>query len=190
MTPQARARAARPAAARAGALLAASAALLLGACASAPRPEGDWTTGRLSVRVEAVESVPAQPERSYAAGFELRGSDTRGELRLFTPLGTQLAAARWSPTEAVLATADGERAFASLDEMALATLGERVPLAALPDWVAGRPWSGAANRRSAEGFEQLGWQVDLSRQADGRIAARRDAPPVVTVRIQLDRPAV
>ena len=185
MTPRGHARTAtlRPAVAP----VVVAAALVLGACASAPRPVGDWTTGRLSVRVEANAT---QAERSFAAGFELRGSDTGGELRLVTPLGTQLAWARWSPSEAVLATADGEqRAFASLDDMALATLGERVPLAALPDWVAGRPWSGAASRPSSNGFEQLGWTVDLSRQGDGRIAARREAPPVVTVRVQLDRAA-
>jgi outer membrane lipoprotein LolB len=174
------------AAGRAAALVCAAATLHLGGCSTLPRPEDDWTTGRLSVRVDAD---PAQAERSFAAAFELRGSDTHGELRLFTPLGTQLAAARWSTTEVVLATADGERRFPSLDEMALASLGERVPLVALPDWVAGRPWRGATSRVDAEGFEQLGWSVDLSRRADGRIAARREAPPAVTVRIQLDRPA-
>jgi outer membrane lipoprotein LolB len=89
----------------------------------------------------------------------------------------------------VLVTADGERRFDTLDEMALASLGERVPLAALPDWVAGRPWSGAPSRPRAQGFEQLGWQVDTSAQGDGRISARRAAPPAVTVRIRLDRPA-
>jgi outer membrane lipoprotein LolB len=163
-----------------------AAALLLAACSTLPGPAADWTSGRLSVR---VETLAAEAERSFAAGFELRGTDTGGELRLFTPLGTQLASARWSPTEAVLATAEGERRFPSLDEMAMASLGERVPLAALPDWVAGRPWQGATSHRSPDGFEQLGWSVDVSRHAEGRIAARRDAPPVVTVRIQLDRPA-
>jgi outer membrane lipoprotein LolB len=120
------------------------------------------------------------------AAFELRGSGERGELRLLSPLGSQLALARWSSGQARLTTADGEHAYASLDELALAALGERVPLAALPDWIAGRPWSGAASAPSAVGFDQLGWAIDLSRRADGRIAALRAAPPAVTVRIQLD----
>jgi outer membrane lipoprotein LolB len=167
------------------AALATGAGLLLGGCAAPPRAAGDWLAGRLSVQVQASAE---QPDRSFAAAFELRGTDREGELRLLSPLGTQLAAARWSPADAVLATSDGELAFASLDEMALHSLGERVPLAALPDWVAGRPWRGDASRASAEGFEQLGWSVDTRRHADGRITARRDSPPVVTVRIVLDRP--
>jgi outer membrane lipoprotein LolB len=169
--------------ARRRALAALATALMLAGCASTARLEGDWAVGRLSVRVEAAGERAAQ---SMVAAFELRGSGERGELRLLSPLGTQLALARWSRGQARLTTADGERGYASLDELALAALGERVPLAALPDWIAGRPWSGAASEPSALGFDQLGWAIDLSRRADGRIAALRATPPAVTVRIQLD----
>lgn len=158
---------------------------LLAACATAPPAADDtpWTSGRLSVRLAAVGDTPA---RSLGTAFELRGTADSGELRLNSPLGTRLAAARWSPTEAVLSTSDGERRFDSLDELSRQALGEALPLAALPDWLAGRPWPGAPHRATEEGFEQLGWRVDLSQRKQGWIAADRAAPPAVAVRVRLD----
>lgn len=130
-----------------------------------------------------------------SAAFEWRGDGARGELTLLSPLGTQLALARWSPGSALLITSDGEARFQTLEELAERALGERMPLAAWPDWLAGRPWPGAsssplpavrAGGTGGGGFEQLGWAVDLSRHAEGRIEARRSRPPAVTVRIVLD----
>ena len=184
--------AARRASARRSALAALplAATVLLAACATPPpAPEaslGPWTSGRLSLRVEARAGQPAQ---SLGAAFELRGGGERGELKLLTPLGTQLAQARWQPGQAELTTADGVWAFDDLDALAERALGERVPLAALPDWLAGRPWPAAAHAVTAVGFDQLGWSVDLSRQAEGRIAAARAAPPVVSLRVLIDRPS-
>lgn len=166
-------------------------ALVLAGCASAPRPGDDLSftaSGRLAVRVEGSAERPAQ---SLSAAFEWRGDGQRGELTLLSPLGTRLALARWTPGSALLWTAEGEAHFDSLDALAERALGERVPLAAWPDWLAGRPWPGApstplAPPAAGPGFEQLGWSVDLARHAEGRIDARRSMPPVVTVRIVLD----
>jgi outer membrane lipoprotein LolB len=157
---------------------------VLAACASTPPADGGWTTGRLSLRVDAMPDRAAQ---SVAAAFELRGDARAGDLNLVSPLGTRLAQARWSEGGAVLSTPDGERRFTNLDDLAEQSLGERVPLAALPDWIAGRPWPGAPSRAAGVGFEQLGWAVDLSARAEGRIVARRAAPPAVTLRIVLDK---
>jgi outer membrane lipoprotein LolB len=161
------------------------AALLLAACASAPRAPGEpaWTTGRLSVRVDAT---PAQASQGLSANFELRGDGQRGELRLNSPLGTLLGSARWSADEAVLTTQGGEQRFGDLDGLSRTALGEVLPLAALPDWLAGRPWAGAPHSASAVGFEQLGWQVHLTRRAEGWVEAHRTAPPAVVVRVKLD----
>ena len=139
--------------------------------------------GRLSVLIEADGERPAQ---GHVAAFELRGDGQNGELRLLSPLGVQVARARWAPGVAELATADGARSYSSLDRLAEEALGERVPLAALPDWIAGRPWREAAHEPVAYGFVQLGWQVDLSRMAEGRIVARRETAPPVTVRVILE----
>ena len=146
----------------------------------------NWTAGRLALNIEATLEEPA---RGFSAAFELRGTGSAGELRLATPLGMVLATARWLPGEAWLRTPDGERRFGSLDELAQAALGERVPVAALPDWLAGRPWPGAPSRMAEPGFEQLGWRVDLRWHAEGRLTAHREAPPPVTMRIRLERPA-
>jgi len=182
------------------AAICASICALLTGCASPP-PASDGlvltAAGRLSVRVEAS---PARPSQSLSAAFEWRGDGARGELTLLSPLGTQLAQARWAPGTAKLITPEGETRFDTLDELAERALGERVPLVAWPDWLAGRPWPGAASvparmtpvagsPASGVGFEQLGWAVDLSRHAEGRIEARRSLPPSVTVRIVLDNEA-
>ena len=168
------------------------AALLVGACAvvpPAPPVVGDTLTGRLAVRVDGVDG--AQP-RSVSAAFELLGSAQAGRLNLSTPLGSMLAQARWAPGSVVLATPQGEKNFADLDSLTSEVLGESLPVAALFDWLRGRPWAGAPSTASMSpagpGFEQLGWVVDLARFDAASVAARRERAPVVTVRAQLDRP--
>lgn len=159
--------------------------LLLSACATPPDTVGGWTTGRLALRVDAA---PARPAQSLSAGFELRGDDREGELKLLSPLGTLVAAARWAPGLAQLAGPDGERRFDGLDALSREALGEPLPLAALPDWLAGRPWRGAAHTAREGGFDQLGWTVSTAALAEGQLLARRDAPPAVTLRVRLDHP--
>jgi outer membrane lipoprotein LolB len=166
-------------------LAAAAAALLLAGCASIqPLPDDTpWTSGRLSLRVDASGQQPAQ---NLSAAFELRGGADRGELNLVSPLGQRLAAARWAPGGASIVTPEGERRFATLDELSRVTLGEPVPLAALSDWLAGRPWPRAGHEDRPDGFEQLGWQVQTSRRAEGFVEARRLAPPAVVLRVRLE----
>jgi outer membrane lipoprotein LolB len=164
----------------------ATAALALGGCATPPEPGGAWTSGRLALRVDAA---PGRPAQSLSAAFELRGDDREGELRLLSPLGTQVAAARWAPGLALLQSSEGERRFANLDALSQEALGEALPLAALPDWLAGRPWRGAAHTARADGFEQLGWVVTTAALADGQLQAQRAAAPAVTLRVRLDNAA-
>ena len=163
---------------------------LLLACATPPAPDpavaqGPWTSGRLSLRADASADRAAQ---SLSAAFELRGSSTQGELRLLSPLGSVLAAAQWQPGLVLLNTPQGEQRFADLQALSIQALGESVPLAALPDWLAGRPWAGAPHQPQPGGFEQLGWQVQTDRLAEGWVSARRDSPPAVQLRVRLDRP--
>ena len=188
----------------------AAALLFLAGCATVPGTrndnDGEALSGRLAVRVDAAGADAA---RSLSAAFDLRGTSTSGTLGLSTPLGSMLAQARWSPAEVVLATPQGTRRFASLDELTREVLGESVPIEAWFDWLRGRPWPGApsvpvpvpassgASASSPPGvaaasppdsFFQLGWSVDLTRFGEGTVAATRAAPaPVVTVRIRLDR---
>lgn len=162
-------------------------AALLAACASPPRAPGEaWTTGRMSLRIDAVGNKAAQ---SVSAAFELRGDGRSGELNLNSPLGSRVASARWAPGLAVLQDSAGERRFETLEALSREALGENLPLAALPDWLAGRPWNGAPHQNTDAGFEQLGWQVVLAQRADGLIEVRRAAPPAVLMRVRLEAPA-
>jgi len=177
---------------RRAAIAALAAAVLLAACASVPpalAPAGGETlAGRLAVRVDPSGDSEA---RSVTAGFELRGAPAAGQLDLSTPLGTLMARARWAPGEVVLVTPQGETPYPSLDALTRDVLGESVPVAALFDWLHGRPWPGApyesATPPAAPGFRQLGWNVDLARLADATIAAVREQAPTVTVRVKIDR---
>ncbi len=169
-------------------LLATAAVVLAAGCATTPPPgpgELPWTSGRLSLRVDAT---PERMAQSVSAAFELRGAGERGELRLSSPLGTLMAEANWAPGQAVLRNTEGERRFASLDDLARQALGEPLPLAALPDWLAGRPWPEAPHQAQADGFAQLGWRVQTERLTEGWITAQRLAPPAVQLRVRLDRP--
>jgi outer membrane lipoprotein LolB len=177
-----------------GILLATLCLSALAGCASAPaqRPaaENQALSGRLSVRVDATASTPAQ---NVSGLFELEGAPAAGQLSLSTPLGTMMARARWTPDRAWLTTSDGETSFPDLASLTHQMLGESLPVAALFDWLRGRPWPGAPSRaRPADGgrggFQQLGWNVDLARFDEGWVSAEREQLPHVSVRARLDPP--
>jgi outer membrane lipoprotein LolB len=188
-----------PASAVATACALAAAALLPG-CASAPPPlAGPVLAGRIAVRSEAA---PGHDARSASGQFELRGSPERGQLILTSPIGTVVARARWAspdggpaqadgPADIVLEADGGTRRFDNFDDMTEAALGQSLPLAAMFDWLAGRPWPHAPAVYDVDRtvFEQLGWHVDGSRYAsDGLVAADRPVPPpALHVRVKLDR---
>ncbi len=170
---------------RAAALLLCGA--LLAGCALRPPPPplaGERFAGRLAIKVDG------HPERSSSAGFELSGSADAGWLLLTTPLGTTAAKAVWQQGQAELESAGTTQRFDSLDALVQAAVGEDLPLAALFDWLRGRPWPGAASAARDDGvagFNQLSWQVDLSRQREGVVDALRRAPsPALNVRVRLD----
>ncbi len=143
-----------------------------------------WTSGRLSVQVAAD---PSNAVRNLSASFDLRGDDQSGELRLSSPLGSLMAAARWVPGRAVLETSQGTVDYPDLESLAREALGEPLPLQALPDWVAGRAWQGASSQTLDTGFEQLGWRVNLVGFSNGQIDAERMTAPIVKLRVRLDK---
>ncbi len=158
---------------------------LLAACTSLPKapPSSDSISGRLSVRVE-----DEQP-RSVSAAFELRGSAEAGQLDLNSPLGNVMARASWTPGEVLLVTPDSSARYDNLDTLGRQVLGESLPMAALFDWLRGRPWPGAPSSTvdGGSGFTQLGWTVNVARFAEGLVTATRETPPPVTVRARIER---
>ena len=172
-------------AASARAVTLALALLGVAGCASVAPDAPSAIAGRLTLQVAAHQGEPA---RGFNASFDLVGDGRAGELRLSTPLGPQIARARWAPGEATIETADGVSRHADLDTLARHAFGEPVPLQALPDWLRGRPWPGAPNRARDDGeagFEQLGWTIGLARQAEGFVVAARRAAPAATLRVRL-----
>jgi len=165
----------------------------LSGCAITPpaidRSAGEVLSGRLAVQVAAGDGVAA---RHVSGQFELQGNADAGTLNLVTPLGTMIAQARWQPGDVRLTTPQGESAFTDLDNLSREVLGESLPLAALFDWLRGRPWPGSTSAVTVPpeepGFRQLGWTVSLARIGDAQVSARRDTPPAVSLRARLDRP--
>lgn len=164
---------------------------LLSACATRgpamPAPGSQAYSGRLSMRIAGSGT---QGERAASLVFELRGRAEAGEIEFSTPLGSIVAQARWSPAQVLLITPQGEQAYPDLDSLSREALGEPFPLAALFDWLQGRPWPAAASQAEPGGqaFRQLGWRVDLADLAQARISAERTQAPAMRVQVLLDRP--
>lgn len=143
-------------------------ACLLTACATPRQPmpgQAHWS-GRLAVQMAST------PPQSFSASFELTGSPTSGELALSTPLGNTVATVRWSPGLAEMRQGQQLTRRNSLDELTTELSGTALPVTALFAWLDGQPHSAS------------GWSADLSRQAEGRITARRTDPaPSAELRI-------
>lgn len=187
---------------RALALAAGASLLALAGCSSVPKVAADEAaaladaprlTGKFGLNVPAGPG--GQPRaQSVTANFELLGDPARGQLEMSTSMGSLVARVSWKPGGATVRTPDGERAYDDIDALTQDLLGEALPVRALFDWLRGRPWPQAPHRASGEqGFEQLGWQVDLQRFGDQLISAQRlnpnGAAPLATLRLKLDPPA-
>lgn len=99
-----------------------------------------------------------------------------GELILYTPLGSTVAALSWSSGSALMRTNGEVRHFESLDALIKQAVGVEIPVAALFAWLAG-------DRMAASG-----WDADLSQHDQGRITARRMAPaPLAELRLVLEK---
>ena len=134
------------------------------------RPNNGPWAGRISLQIHS------EPPQAFFAGFELKGAVERGELTLFSPIGTTLGLLRWSPAEALLESGDSLKRFSSVDALLEQTTGAPIPTTALFDWLQGK------------NTETKGWSADLTRQNSGRITAQRLAPsPQIDLRIVLDQ---
>ncbi len=159
-------------------------ALALAGCAQLPPTPAIPSESRLSGRLSVTVAGDAHTRGTGgAASFELFGNPDAGRLELTSPLGSLVARASWRPGFVTLQTPNDERRFDDLDSLTRELLGEPVPVAALFDWLQARPWPGAAHRKTANGFEQVGWRIEPRLPA---LIATRLADPVVTLRAKLD----
>ena len=153
-------------------------ACVLSGCSITPPvvPAGTpaWT-GRMGLQIHDASAA----EQSFSAAFHLEGSAAQGRLDIYNPLGSQIARLHWQPGVAVLEQGDSRITSDALEDLLLRSLGSAIPVAAMFDWLQGVP---SVSR---------GWQVDLSRHAQGRITAQRTQPtPEATLRIVLQQPSL
>ena len=148
--------------------------LLLAGCAQPQlRPAHSHDTlwaGRLALQVED------QASQSFSASFELSGSAQQGQFVLLNPLGNTIARIQWNADHAEITTGQDTRKSESLEALLQDVLGTGIPVAALFSWLEGTQ------------VEAVGWHVDLSAIASGRLVAQRHTPaPQATLRIVLTR---
>ncbi len=165
----------------------------LGGCSTVPTPHGGPSSptiqGRLAVKVGASGQGP---ERQFSALFVLSGDGQLGRLELNSPLGLTLALAHWQPGRVELQTPQETVVLRDLGTLAERTLGTRVPLEAVFEWLRGRIWPQSPHRIT-EGnptqvlaFEQLGWRIDLRGFAEGSLIAQRLDDPPITLQARWD----
>ena len=146
-------------------------AALLAGCATPPPPPpesaGHHWSGRLAL------TVHSDPPQRASALFELRGDPQAGELLLSSPLGQALAHVGWNAGGAWLQRPGTAReAYPDMATLTEALTGAALPLAALFDWLQGRP------------TEAPGWVLVQLDATAGRLHAQRIAPtPPVDLRL-------
>jgi len=137
---------------------------LLAACATAPAPTGTAfeLTGRVAIR-SGQEAASGRLFWRHGRSFD--------DLMISTPLGTGIAEITRRADLYTLTTADSRR-FSASDPQALTerALGWPLPLAGLPDWVQGRPYTNSEDetdgepQRGPDGrvrlIRQLGWTIE------------------------------
>jgi len=142
---------------------------LLAGCATPRRTDIPEWQGRISVQIQG------EAPSSMSASFLLRGDINNGELDLYSPLGTTVAALQWSPQFVQLNDGSKIQFFSSLAALTEKTTGAALPIDAIFSWLQGRD------------ARATGWQADLSDMPQGALTARRTTPtPEVTLRIKLD----
>ncbi|HET8868984.1 MAG TPA: lipoprotein insertase outer membrane protein LolB [Aquabacterium sp.] len=125
--------------------------------------------------------------------FYLRSARGEAQLDLMTPLGTQLAQVRWSPSGTWIQSSKGTESYASLEDLSVQLLGEAVPLQALPYWLDGVPTPGspaAHMKPDHSGFEQSGWTIDTQSLPDGYLQATRPesgTQRLIIIKVRLER---
>lgn len=154
---------------------------LMTGCASPPKPistvEKPAWAGRLSIKIDATSASPAQ---QTSAAFTLAGNPQAGQLDLFTPLGGKAAEITWGAGFAIISDGKMGRRFPDLATALEQVTGADIPIVNLFNWLQGK------QDKALEA--SLGWEVDLTRLAEGRVIAIRVQPlPRTELRLVLEK---
>lgn len=134
--------------------------------------QGHWE-GRLQLRI--LQDKPEQ----FSFNFDLQGSAENGELTIYSPLGSTVAVASWTPSGAVLTEGNKQNHFASTEDLTLQLTGAALPLPTLMAWL------------TRDGPALEGWQIksETLPKRSRRIFAQRSTPlPQLQLTLLLDPP--
>lgn len=131
--------------------------------------QGQWE-GRLQLRI--LQDKPEQ----FSFTFDLQGTAENGELTIYSPLGSTVAVASWTPNSAVLTEGNKQKHFASMEDLTQQLTGAALPLPTLMAWL---------NR---DGPSLDGWQIKAENlPRSRRIFAQRSSPlPKLHLTLLLD----
>ena len=165
----------------------AAAALLLSACAT-PRlalQEVEFElAGRLAARYR---------NEAFTGNLGWRHARDGDEMLISTALGQGVARIVRQGELVTLTTPDGEQSAADAESLTEQTLGFRLPLAGLADWVRGRPSPDrpAHTEYGADGklakLQQSGWNIEYQEYAD---ALPSPLPSPLPSRMRLTYPGI
>ncbi len=132
--------------------------------------------GRLALQIAADAEQSETPPRHFSGAFELTGNPQIGELVLLTPLGGIAGQLNWRPQSAQLHRDGQTREYGDLSTLLRQVTGADLPIDGLFAWMNG------------QSLAVPGWNVDLSRHAQGRIFAKRQSPaPALDLRIVVEQ---
>lgn len=163
----------------------AAAALLLSACATPPVALQDIQfelAGRLAARYR---------NEAFTGNLSWRHARDGDELLISTPLGQGVARIVRQNKVVTLTTADGEQSAADAETLTEQTLGFRLPLAGLADWVRGRPSPGtpAQPEHGGDGklarLHQAGWNIEYQDYAGALPSRMRLTYPGIELRLAI-----
>jgi outer membrane lipoprotein LolB len=163
----------------------AAAALLLCSCATPPvslKEVQFELAGRLAARYR---------NEAFTGNLSWRHARDGDELLISTPLGQGVARIVRQGDLVTLTTADGEQSAADAESLTEQTLGFRLPLAGLADWVRGRPSpdTPALTDYGGDGklarLQQSGWNVDYQAYEGQRPARMRLTYPGIELRLAI-----
>lgn len=168
--------------------------VLVASCAQLPQqPAGDAVEFEIAGRI-------GMRYRSDASSGQLawRHSQARDDLLITSPLGQGLAQIVREDQSITLTTADGRKfQAADAEELTEKTLGFRLPLKGLADWVRGKPsvtGQIAEENRDAQGrlvlLRQGGWRIEyLAYGEDARSDGRSALPQQIRLSYPPEPPA-
>lgn len=163
-----------------------AAGLSLAGCAAlqpAPEPTSDAATHEQHLaRVADIHAfnlqgrIGVQTEgRGFSGSTRWQHQSTRDTIALFSPMGGQIANIDANPKGVVLVDSDGKSYHAEdAETLTHKTLGWRLPMKGLPDWVLGRPAPGNIDesRWDEAGrltrLKQHGWDISYAQYQESQ----------------------